>query len=76
MYYFSKISAELCNSKNSLEDFKDQLEVAQRENKKLSLEYECVLGQIVESERRLKQIEQVKRRYTFQFKLHFLLHYI
>ena len=65
MLYFSDTSAELCKTRNGLEDFKDQLEVAQRENKKLSLHCEDISGQIGESEKHLKQMELEKRRYYY-----------
>ena len=57
------MSAELCKSRNKLADVNDQLEVSKQENRKLSLHCEDMSGQLSESERRLKQIEQDKRRY-------------
>ena len=61
--HFSDLSADLCNTRNGLADFKDQLEVAQGEKRKLSLHCDNISGQLGESEKRLKHMQQEKRRY-------------
>ena len=61
--HFSDLSADLCNTRNRLADFKDQLEVAQGEKRKLSLHCDNISGQLEESEKRLQHVQQEKRRY-------------
>ena len=61
-FYFSHSSAELLRSRATIADVTDQLEVAMRENKALSVEIGDLKGQSDDDAKRLHEVERDKRR--------------